>query len=122
MSNEDELKNYESWEFAHTYKKSELIKKLKTFVSDLEKNKLKISTEEAKEKFHDPLEIDFISDEILGTFEYDLEPMFLDENEKKGYFAIKFFWSSLGIDKLIEDEEQFDDMEVYEDDDDSEDF
>jgi hypothetical protein len=116
------LEDYDSWEFDQIYTKNELIIKLKKIVGDLEKGKLKVEVNEAKKSPSIPLDTNIPSDDFFCTFEYEVEPMFADENAKKGYFGIKLFWSDLGIEKLIEEEEMLEDLEDEEDYDSEEDY
>jgi hypothetical protein len=118
MSKNDEnteLDDYDSWEFTQSYRKNELISKLRKIIDNLEKGKVKFEVKESKESSAVPLDTEFSSEEILCTIEYDLEPMFIDEKAKKGYLGIKLFWSDLGIDKLIEEEGMLDELEDDED-------
>lgn len=122
---ETDLEGYDSWDFTQSYKKNELISKLKGILENLEKGKVKIDVKEAKDSSAVVLNAEFSSEELLCTFEYDLEPMFIDEKAKKGYLGIKLFWSDLGIDKLIEEEGMLDeqrDDEDYDSEDDYEDY
>ena len=118
MNNEEQdnsLQDYEAWEFAHTYKRNELLSKLKEIISSIESGRIKVDVQESKEANEGPLDIEFPSEEVLCTFEYDSEPMFIEESAKKGYFGIKLFWSDLGIEKLIEEEGKLDELEEGED-------
>ncbi|MHA1989726.1 MAG: hypothetical protein ACW981_08305 [Candidatus Hodarchaeales archaeon] len=117
-----ELDDYDSWEFTQSYKKNELISKLRKIVENLEKGKVKVEVKESKESSAMPLDTELSSEEILCTIEYDLEPMFIDEKAKKGYLGIKLFWSDLGIDKLIEEEGMLDELEDDEDYDSEDDY
>ncbi|OLS16505.1 MAG: hypothetical protein HeimC3_54480 [Candidatus Heimdallarchaeota archaeon LC_3] len=106
-----DLDDYISWEFAHAYKKEELVSKLKKFILDIEKGHIRIDVNEVEDTNEGSLDIEFPSDEVLCTFEYDSEPMYIDKNVKKDYFGIKLFWSDLGVEKLIEEEAKLDELD-----------
>ena len=109
---------FESWEYTQIYSKAEFLAKLKQLIKGIESGKIKIDVDNEEDPQEGPLEIPFPKQKFLCSFEYDLEPMFIDETKNKGYFGIKLFWSDLGVEKLLEEERELDRLEEMEEEDD----
>ena len=122
MSNDKTLhahdKELETFEFVDQLDQQTFVNFLKKFVTDIEQGKIKIMSKDPKDQTLDVK----VPKEILIQVEYDKEEMVTDESKNKYYFALKLFWSDLGIETLITEETKLEDEEEDDEDDEEDDI